>query len=112
MTCEPRRASSRFRRQRLGRTIHMTSQSPKKHPTTLRSMLRSKSANRLLGGAAALLLLADLSSARADDQFQLPISAAADAPVTANFGDAPTAVPAPSADRWARRNQQMRDAAL
>ena len=75
-------------------------------------MLRSKSANRLLGGAAALLLLADLSSARADDQFQLPISAAADAPVTANFGDVPSAVPAPTADRWARRNQQMRDAAL
>jgi hypothetical protein len=79
-------------------------------------MLRSKSASRLLGGAAVLLLLANLSAARADDQFQLPISASADAPITANFptGDLTPAqaVPAPSADRWARRNQQMRDAAL
>ncbi len=79
-------------------------------------MLRSKSANRLLGGAAALLLLADLSAVRAgDDPFQLPIQASADAPVTANFGDvpaAPVAVPTPSADRWARRNQQMQAAAL
>jgi hypothetical protein len=78
-------------------------------------MLRSKSANRLLGGAAALLLLADLSAARADDPFQLPVPASADAPVTANFptGEVP---PAPAdagsaSDRWARRNQQMRDAA-
>jgi hypothetical protein len=84
-------------------------------------MLRSKSASRLLGGAAALslvnlLLAANLSSLRADDdQFQLPISAAVDAPVAANFGQlppAPAASPAPAADRWARRNQQMRDAAL
>jgi hypothetical protein len=79
-------------------------------------MLRSKSANRLLGGAAVLLLAADLSSLRADDdQFQLPISAAVNAPVAANFGElppAPAAAPAPAADRWARRNQQMREAAL
>jgi hypothetical protein len=84
-------------------------------------MLRSKSVSRLLGGAAALslanlLLAANLSSLRADDdQFQLPISAAVDAPVTANFGElppAPAAAPTPAADRWARRNQQMQAAAL
>jgi hypothetical protein len=83
-------------------------------------MLRSKSVSRLLGGAAALslanlLLAANLSSLRADDdQFQLPISAAVDAPVTANFGElppAPAAAPTPAADRWARRNQQMQAAA-
>jgi hypothetical protein len=79
-------------------------------------MLRSKSANRLLGGAAALLLLADLSAARADDPFQLPVPASADAPLTANFptGEVPAApadAGSSSADRWARRNQQMRDAA-
>ncbi|HET6325301.1 MAG TPA: hypothetical protein VFG04_11550 [Planctomycetaceae bacterium] len=75
-------------------------------------MLRSKSANRLLGGAAALLLAVDLSGLRADDAFQMPVPASPDAPVTANFGDTPAATPAPSTDRWARRNQQMRDAAL
>ncbi|HXY35302.1 MAG TPA: hypothetical protein VEI07_13815 [Planctomycetaceae bacterium] len=79
-------------------------------------MLRLKSASRLLGGAATLLLAANLSALRADDEFQLPISTATGAPISANAsaGDvppAPAAVPAPSANRWARRNQQLREAA-
>jgi hypothetical protein len=82
-------------------------------------MLRSKSASRLLAGAAGLFLThllvpANLSSLRADD-FQLPISASVEPKSTAIFADvpsAPAAAPAPAADRWARRNQQMRDAAL
>ena len=61
-------------------------------------MLRSKSVSRLLGGAAAALLLAaDLTGLRAgDEQFQLPLPAAADPAVTANFptGDVP---PTPAA---------------
>jgi hypothetical protein len=62
------------------------------------------------------LLLAHLSSARADDQFQMPVPASSTAPVTANFptGDippAPAVAPAPTPDRWALRNQQIRDAA-
>jgi hypothetical protein len=66
-----------------------------------------------------LLLAAPAPLHAGDDDFQLPLSS--DAPVTANFptGDvtpAPAAAPAPAtqgtaADRWARRNQQMRDAA-
>jgi hypothetical protein len=79
-------------------------------------MLRSKSANRLLGGAAALLLAANLTSLRADDQFQMPVAASADGSVTANFptGDvpAPAAAPTTSANRWALRSQQMRNAAV
>ncbi len=53
-----------------------------------------------------MLFAVDLSGLRADDAFQMPVPASPDAPVTANFGD----TPAPSTDRWARRNQQMRDA--
>ena len=94
----------------------MTSPSPKKHPITRRSMLRSKSVSRLLGGAAAALLLAaDLTGLRAgDEQFQLPLPAAADPAVTANFptGDVPPApAAAPANTRWAQRNQQMQAAA-
>ncbi len=79
-------------------------------------MLRSKSASRLLGGAAAALLLAaDFSALHAgDEQFQLPLPAAADASVTANFptGDVPPAPAAiPANTRWAQRNQQMQAAA-
>jgi hypothetical protein len=76
------------------------------------------------------MILANLSGLRADDDiFQLPISTATGSPVTSNApsagvtptvlaapvptaAPAPAAVPATAADRWARRNQQMRDAAL
>ena len=79
-------------------------------------MLRSKSASRLLGGAAAALLLAaDLAGLRAgDEQFQLPLPAASDPSVTANFptGDVPPGpAAAPANTRWAQRNQQMQAAA-
>jgi hypothetical protein len=79
-------------------------------------MLRSKSVSRLLGGAAAALLLAaDLTGLRAgDEQFQLPLPANADPAVTANFptGDVPPApAAAPANTRWAQRNQQMQAAA-
>jgi hypothetical protein len=63
------------------------------------------------------VLFAGLTSLRADDDvFQLPISTATGAPVAAsaaaeNGPQAPAAA-APLPDRWARRNQQMRDAAL
>jgi hypothetical protein len=78
-------------------------------------MLRWRSASHI-AGSAALLLLANVSSARAEDQFQMPIPASSTAPVTANFptGDvppAPAAALTPTPDRWAQRNQQIRDAA-
>jgi hypothetical protein len=80
-------------------------------------MLRSKSANRRLAGVAAFLFVANLSSLRADDAFQMPVPASGDPSVTANFptGEvqaAPATVPSATSDRWARRSQQIRNAAV